>query len=212
MLLVSIEKQSSRRRQKKQKANWKKSIHFDILIYRTGFRADDEVGSQRKKEETIMESKKKTKVWSILYPKDSGDIARDEAVKQVSEQLGVSELCAKLLYNRGYKTPQEAKQFLDNETSSLYDPFLMTDIDKAIDRIRQAIEQHEKIVIYGDYDVDGVTAVSTLYLFLSEKGADIEYYIPRRNGEGYGVSCAAIDRLKAQGAELIVTVLSLIHI
>ncbi|MCI6501782.1 MAG: DHH family phosphoesterase [Clostridia bacterium] len=153
-----------------------------------------------------MESKKKTKVWSILYPKDSGDVARDEAVKQVSEQLGVSELCAKLLYNRGYKTPQEAKQFLDNETSSLYDPFLMTDIDKAIDRIRQAIEQHEKIVIYGDYDVDGVTAVSTLYLFLSEKGADIEYYIPRRNGEGYGVSCAAIDRLKAQGAELIVTV------
>ena len=86
MLLVSIEKQSSRRKQKKQKANWKKSIHFDILIYRTGFRADDEVGSQRKKEETIMESKKKTKVWSILYPKDSGDIARDEAVKQVSEQ------------------------------------------------------------------------------------------------------------------------------
>ena len=151
-----------------------------------------------------MENKKKNRVWSVLYQKDCGE--KDATVKNLAEELDVSELCAKLLYNRGYRSVSMARKFLDNETSVLNDPFLLADIEPAIERIKLAIERHEKIVIYGDYDVDGVTAVSTLYLYLSELGADVGYYIPKRDGEGYGVSCGAIDRLSDLGVKLIITV------
>ena len=151
-----------------------------------------------------MEIKKKNKVWSVLYQNDCGE--KDATVKEMAEALGVSEICAKLFYNRGCKSVAEARSFLENEESVLHDPFLMADIEPAVNRIKRAVEQGEKIVIYGDYDVDGVTAVSTLYLYLKTLGADIDYYIPRREGEGYGVSCAAIDRLSDLGVGLIVTV------
>ena len=151
-----------------------------------------------------MENKKKNKVWSVVYQNDCGE--KDATVKNLAEELNVSELCAKLLYNRGYETVSAARKFLDNETSVLNDPFLLADIEPAIERIKLAIEQNEKIVIYGDYDVDGVTAVSTLYLYLSELGADVGYYIPKRDGEGYGVSCGAIDKLADLGVTLIITV------
>ena len=151
-----------------------------------------------------MEIKKKNKVWSILYQNDCGE--KDATVKEMAEALGVSEICAKLFYNRGCRSVDDARRFLDNEESVLHDPFLLADMMPAITRIRQAVDNREKTVIYGDYDVDGVTAVSTLYLYLKELGADIDYYIPRREGEGYGVSCAAIDKLCELGVKLIVTV------
>ena len=151
-----------------------------------------------------MEFKKKNKIWSILYQNDCGE--KDATVREMAKTLGVSEICAKLFYNRGYKSAEAARGFLENEESVLHDPFLLADIAPAIKRIRQAVENGEKTVIYGDYDVDGVTAVSTLYLYLKELGADIGYYIPRREGEGYGVSCSAIDRLCDLGVKLIVTV------
>ena len=160
----------------------------------------------RKNEETVfnMEIKKKNKIWTLLYQKDCGE--KDAMVKELSNALGMSEISARLFYNRGYKTVEEAKRFLENETTILHDPFLMVDILPAIERIKKAIDNHERIVIYGDYDVDGVTAVSTLFLYLSDLGADIGYYIPQRDGEGYGVSCGAIDKLASLGVNLIVTV------
>ncbi len=149
-------------------------------------------------------TKKKSKVWSVLYQNDRGE--KDATVKALTEELGISEICAKLLINRGYLSVKSAKEFLENEATVLHDPFLLADVELAIDRIKKAVDNGEKIVIYGDYDVDGVTAVSTLYLYLSDKGADVCYYIPKRNGEGYGVSVQAIDRLKDMGIDLIVTV------
>ena len=153
---------------------------------------------------TETNTKKKSKLWSVLYQNDCGE--KDATVKELSEKLDISEICAKLLINRGYTNVKDAESFLKNETSVLHDPFLLADIRPAIERIKSAVDNKEKIVIYGDYDVDGVTAVSTLYLYLAEQGADVSYYIPKRNGEGYGVSRAAIDRLKSIGVELIVTV------
>ena len=153
---------------------------------------------------TETNTKKKNKLWSVLYQNDGGE--KDATVKELSRKLDVSEICAKLLINRGYTTPEAAESFLKNEASVLHDPFLLADIRPALERIKKAVENGEKIVIYGDYDVDGVTAVSTLYLYLTEQGADVSYYIPKRNGEGYGVSTAAIDRLKSIGVELIITV------
>ena len=153
---------------------------------------------------TETNTKKKNKLWSVLYQNDGGE--KDATVKELSRKLDVSEICAKLLINRGYTTPEAAESFLKNEASVLHDPFLLADIRPALERIKEAVEKGEKIVIYGDYDVDGVTAVSTLYLYLTEQGADVGYYIPKRNGEGYGVSTAAIDRLKALGVNLIITV------
>ena len=98
------------------------------------------------------------------------------------------------------------RTFIGMESEMLCDPFKMRDVDKAIERIRLAITNKEKITVYGDYDVDGVTSVCTLYLYLKSKGADIDYYIPNRAGEGYGVSVAAINQIKERGTKLIITV------
>ena len=138
----------------------------------------------------------------------TGDLspAASDAIKEIGDSLGISPILAKLLYNRGYHTPDAARRFIRMESELLCDPFLLADIEKAIDRIRGALERGERIVIYGDYDVDGVTAVSTLYLYLKGKGATVDYYIPNRVGEGYGVSVGAIDKLVAEGVDLIITV------
>ena len=127
-------------------------------------------------------------------------------IQKIAESLGVSTILARLLYSRGYRTPEEARRFIRMESELLCDPFLLADIEPAIARIRRAIEERERIVIYGDYDVDGVTAVSTLYLYLTSHGADVTYYIPNRAGEGYGVSKSAIDKLASEGMRLMITV------
>lgn len=151
-----------------------------------------------------MEMKQRDRVWSLKY--EVGDDESDRKTRQLAEELGVSELFAILLRNRGYDDPASATAFLRNEESVLHDPFLLKDIVPAVDRIRRAVESRERIVIYGDYDVDGVTSVSMLYLYLSSKGADVSYYIPSRSAEGYGLSIPAVARLAEEGAELIVTV------
>lgn len=142
------------------------------------------------------------KCWRLRYPPDGSE----PNAAALAEALALHPLTAKLLINRGYAAPEAATAFIRNETTLLHDPFLLNDMDTAVARISRALEQKEQIVIYGDYDVDGVTAVSTLYLYLKELGGDVHYYIPSRSGEGYGLSCGAIDRLAAGGAELIVTV------
>ncbi len=129
-----------------------------------------------------------------------------EAVMRISEELGVSVPTAKLLFNRGCNSPEEAKSFIGKEEEQLYDPFLMADMEKAASRISDAVIAEEKIVIYGDYDVDGVTSVASLYLYLKSYGADVSYHIPCRKTEGYGMSSAVIDKLAEEGCELIITV------
>ena len=130
----------------------------------------------------------------------------DGVIGDIADSLGVSRILARLLYSRGYRTPEAARRFVRMESELLCDPFLLADITPAIERIRRALAAHERIVIYGDYDVDGVTAVSTLYLYLASHGADVGYYIPNRAGEGYGVSRGAIDKLAGEGMRLMITV------
>ena len=145
----------------------------------------------------------KEKVWITSVP-DTDDAK--SAVAQISRALGVNPIIAKLLYNRGYQDPVSATSFVKMENEMLRNPFDMADMMKGVERIKKAIDTKEKITVYGDYDVDGVTSVCTLYLYLKSLGADVEYYIPNRSGEGYGVSVAAIDSIKQGGTSLIITV------
>ena len=127
-------------------------------------------------------------------------------IKEIADELGINPIIAKLLYNRGYTDVMSAKAFLYMESEMLSSPFLMKDMELGIKRVESAIKNNEKITIYGDYDVDGVTSVCTIYLYLKSKGANVDYYIPNRAGEGYGVSCSAIDNIGEGGTKLIITV------
>ncbi len=151
-----------------------------------------------------MKNTRREKVWNERYI--FGDASRDAAVRQMAKELGTSELFAVLLYNRGYTNAEDAKRFLHFEEAGFYDPYLLADMDKAVDRIFGAIEANEKICIYGDYDVDGVTSVSMLYLYLKELGTEAVIKIPKREGEGYGVSKTAVKTLSDNGVKLIITV------
>ncbi len=144
------------------------------------------------------------RIWKQKFA--FGTPESDRAVAEISQSLGVSSLLAVLLYNRGYTTAETAEHFLNFEETDFHDPYLMTDMAEAVDRILSAIENKEKIYIYGDYDVDGVTSVSLLFLYLAGLGADVRIKIPKREGEGYGVSSAAVERIAADGASLIITV------
>lgn len=151
-----------------------------------------------------MKTKFKERVWNEQYV--FGDSERDAIIDKMAAELGQSRFFAVLLYNRGYRTAEDAIKFLHFEEENLHDPYLLCDMDKATDRIFDAIRNNEKICVYGDYDVDGVTAVSTLYLYLTSLGADVCIKIPKRDGEGYGVSCSAIKTLAESDVELIITV------
>ena len=139
------------------------------------------------------------KKWNVLG-------VRDGATEELAASLGIGSLTAGLLCNRGYATKEAAARFLGMEEELLHSPMLLRDMDKAVARIEAALANKERIVIYGDYDVDGVTSVSILYLYLAAMGADVGYYIPNRMGEGYGMSEGSVDRLIDEGANLIVTV------
>lgn len=151
-----------------------------------------------------MKNNKREKVWCERYI--FGDAHKDAAVSEMARQLGRSELFSVLLYNRGYRSAEEARHFLRFEEADFHDPYLLKDMEKAVARVFEAIDRGEKICIYGDYDVDGVTSVSMLYLYLCELGADVCIKIPKREGEGYGVSCAAVKTLAENLVKLIITV------
>ena len=146
---------------------------------------------------------KKEKNW-IIKSTDTAEFC--SKIEKIANALGIHPVVAKLLYNRGYEDEISAKSFIYMESELLADPFLMKDVDRGIAAIQNAIRNKTKITVYGDYDVDGVTSVCTLYLYLKSLGADVEYYIPNRAGEGYGVSTAAIDAIKETGSTLIITV------
>lgn len=126
------------------------------------------------------------------------------AVLSLKESLNVKEIVAELLVRRGIKTFDEAKAFFRPELSDLHDPFLMKDMHRAVERIKTAINGREKILIYGDYDVDGTTAVALVYGFFSKLHPLIDYYIPDRYKEGYGISTQGIDFAVSNGYTLIV--------
>ena len=127
-----------------------------------------------------------------------------QIVNNLADSLGVSQAIAHLLVIRGVTTFDEAKQFFRPDFSQLHNPFLMKDMQKAVDRIKTAIEKNEKILVYGDYDVDGTTSVAMLYTFLTTLTENIDYYIPDRYTEGYGISLQGIDYAKENNFTLII--------
>ena len=128
----------------------------------------------------------------------------DQKVSQLAELINVPNLIAQLLLQRGIETFEQAKKFFRPQLHDLYDPFLMKDMDKAIDRLILALQKHERIMVYGDYDVDGTTSVSTVYSYFKKYTSTLEYYIPDRYKEGYGISKIGIDYAKEQGISLII--------
>ena len=127
-----------------------------------------------------------------------------EAAKALSKETGISPILCKLLIERGVSSAGEAKRFFRPLLSQLHDPFLMKDMDVAVDRLNQAMGRKERILVYGDYDVDGTTAVALVYKFLQQFYSNIDYYIPNRYEEGYGVSVKGVDYAYETGVKLII--------
>jgi single-stranded-DNA-specific exonuclease len=138
------------------------------------------------------------KRWSL---KSEGD---KQVVDQLANDLSIENVLANLLVQRGVTTFEEAKKFFRPSLSDLHDPFLMKDMDKAITRLESAIKNQEKILVYGDYDVDGTTAVALVYSFIAQFHKQVEYYIPDRYAEGYGISFQGIDYASEQNFSLII--------
>ncbi|MBE6610163.1 MAG: single-stranded-DNA-specific exonuclease RecJ [Ruminococcaceae bacterium] len=144
----------------------------------------------------------KLKKWIL---KDNTEVSDDDCQK-ITERFGIEPVISRLLAVRGYDTEEKVRSFLNKENTYLYDPFLMKDMDRAAARIVSALDKGEKITIYGDYDVDGVTSVSVIYLYLKSRGGNVSYYIPNRASEGYGLNNGALNKLKEEGTSLVVTV------
>ena len=147
--------------------------------------------------------------WSIRHL----TAVEQELQQQLERELNISSAAARMLVVRGIQTADAARAFVRPSLDKLHDPFLMRDMDKAVERLHRAIAQNEKILIYGDYDVDGTTAVALMYRFLEGvqspiadcQSPNIDYYIPDRYTEGYGVSTQGIDYAAEQGCNLIIT-------
>lgn len=129
-----------------------------------------------------------------------------ELVKQISEKHNISTLLAQILINRNIVDDSQIDIFLQPKRNDFHDPFLMLDMEKATDRIMQAIKNKEKTIIYGDYDVDGITSITVLKKFLQERGLETDYYIPNRLEEGYGLNVDAIQEIAQKKYKLMITV------
>ena len=138
--------------------------------------------------------------WNYKYPTPE----EEQAAKELGEKLNMSPILTLLLIRRGITTESAAKRFFRPQLADLINPFLMKDMDIAVDRLNDAMGRKERILVYGDYDVDGCTAVALVYKFLLQFYSNIEYYIPDRYDEGYGVSQKGIDYAKEQGVKLII--------
>lgn len=129
-----------------------------------------------------------------------------ELVKKIQKENNISEILATILVNRNIIDNDEIKVFLNPTRNDFHDPYLMPDMEKAVQRIMQAIDKNEKVMIYGDYDVDGITSITVLTRFLKERGLDVSSYIPNRLDEGYGLNREAIKNIADEGYKLIITV------
>lgn len=139
-----------------------------------------------------------SKRWVLKTNYDEG------VVNSLQEELKIHPVLCKLLAQRGVQTFDQARDFFRPSLDHLHDPFLMKDMDVAVERVNKALSNKERILVYGDYDVDGTTAVSVMYLFLKSLFADTAFYIPDRYHEGYGVSFKGVDYAKANGFTLII--------
>ncbi len=139
------------------------------------------------------------KRWEIYPPQPS-------LAKELAEALKINPLTAQVLINRGFNNPDLAHAFLNPSLENLPNPFLMKDMEKAVLRLEEALKRKERITIYGDYDVDGTTGSSLLYLFFTELQGTVDVYIPHRVQEGYGLNIKALEHLKKEGSQLVVTV------
>ncbi|MDD5787484.1 MAG: DHH family phosphoesterase, partial [Bacteroidales bacterium] len=127
-----------------------------------------------------------------------------QAAAELGTKLGISPILAGILIRRNITTESAAKRFFRPQLNDLINPFLMKDMDLAVDRLNDAMGRKERIMVYGDYDVDGCTAVALVYKFLQQFYSNIEYYIPNRYDEGYGVSIKGIDAAHERGVKLII--------
>lgn len=139
------------------------------------------------------------KKWEY-YGKD------EEKVEKIQKEFGLNRLLATILVNKGLEDKQEIEIFLNPTRKDFHDPYLMPDMEIAVKRIVQAIENKEKVVIYGDYDVDGITSITVLKKFLTDRGLEVDSYIPNRLDEGYGLNKNAIDKIVSEGYQLMITV------
>lgn len=138
--------------------------------------------------------------WKILK------ISDPQKVTALAKDAGIHEILAQLLVNRGADSLEKAGKFFHPSLNDQYDPFLMNGMDLAVERAIKALERDEKIMVYGDYDVDGTTGAALLYMFFRELGADVDYYIPDRLKEGYGISISGVDYALSNGCTLMVSV------
>ena len=138
--------------------------------------------------------------WNLTPPTTE----QEDLAKALAEAVGITPIVSRLLVARGITTPEAAKSYFRPLLHELHDPFLMLDMDKAVERLNEAMGRKERIMIYGDYDVDGCTAVALVYRFLQQFYSNIECYIPDRYEEGYGVSIQGVDYAEEQGVKLII--------
>ncbi|MBQ2889909.1 MAG: single-stranded-DNA-specific exonuclease RecJ [Clostridia bacterium] len=141
------------------------------------------------------------KEWVFLD--ENIDNAQAEAYSDIFD---IPVIVAKVLLNRGFTDAAEAKKFLDKDSGNFYSPQLLCDMDKAVARIKEAIEKKEHVVVYGDYDVDGITSTALLVSFLRNQGVNAQAYIPDRQNEGYGINKAAVKKIHDSGATLLISV------
>lgn len=130
----------------------------------------------------------------------------ENLVQKIAKEHNISELLAVILVNRGITEKKDIDIFLNPTRKDFHDPYSMPDMEKAVNRILKAIDEKEKVIIYGDYDVDGITSITVLKKFLKERGLDVGYYIPNRLDEGYGLNKEAVEKIAEEGYKLIITV------
>ncbi len=130
----------------------------------------------------------------------------ENKIQEIQEKYQLNKLLATILVNRNITDKEDIRLFLEPTRNDFHDPFLITDMKKAVERIVQAIEKQEKVTIYGDYDVDGITSITVLKSFLQDRGLEVESYIPNRLEEGYGLNQQAIGKIVKSGCQLMITV------
>ena len=143
-----------------------------------------------------------TKKWQIYET----NAETQEKIKELQEKYQINQLLATILVNRNITDPEKLKIFLHPTRNDFHDPFLMPDMQKAVNRIKHAIENQEKVIIYGDYDADGITSITVLKSFLEEIGLHTDYYIPNRLNEGYGLNKLAVKKIADENYDLMITV------
>ena len=139
------------------------------------------------------------KKWQI-YETD------ENKIQEISQKYNLNKLLSTILANRNIINEKDIKQFLSPTRKDFHDPFLIHDMEKAVERIIEAIKKQEKVTIYGDYDVDGITSITVLKRYLSDRGLEVETYIPNRLNEGYGLNKEAIEKIHNNGCQLMITV------